>query len=311
LKQKKESMDEEASKDPNYGDPAAPEAEVIAEDPYSAEGSAKDASRRISLSQKAYDRVSKAGGGVLVLCVSSFLVMVHSARTLNSGSSGIDKYALTVGLLPFLLTLTLLIHQRRPLLGVLDKKIIFSSFFFSWFLAAVLILSFQIAGTNFDSKPFNALSTPYLSLWVSALISAILLQQDASKFKGALDRLENRANEGGAPFLGVIAYVIIFVEAVVVAAPKSALVNYAIAQGVIGCLLTLSILLLRSKLEERELYAKVLQFNFFWALVGLIMLTTGDGPFQDANNGFFAIWGSLATAAAMIRNNGNAQDDVV
>ena len=140
----------------------------LGEDPFAAQGMAQSPEtkkRTLSISEKALQHMDRAGGGFILLCVTSFLMTVHSARVLGANKKGAgDKYALSVAVITFIITFTLNLNDRFKFIPNVDEKRVYlTGFFFAWFLAAILLLGFDLIGqNNFHSVPYDTLSTAYL-----------------------------------------------------------------------------------------------------------------------------------------------------
>jgi len=276
-------------------------------------------SRRLSLTEKAAQRAAKAGGTHLVLCVTSFLIMVNACRQLsnikekyknqaNQPSLGAYKYAVAVGTTSFVLTFLMVLQNRLGHSAAMPKKakLATSTFFFGWWLAAIVFLSFGLFDKNSNpdlDSSYSELSTAYMALWASGLISIVMLEEDLAPFKSAIQRMEKRASDTGPVFFLVVFSLVVVVEAIT-PANTSAMLSYGIAAGCIGAFTGVVLLVAGQRIDGR-MKQGISIFSGLWFIVAIIVLTTSpskesNGSFTSAGNGFFALYGSLFASFRMV-----------
>ena len=267
--------------------------------------------RRLSLSDKVAVRVEGAGGTELVLCLTSSLLMIQAAREYSElilpQSESI--YAIVVGATALALSIFLVVNNRYSFATLSDTvKLAVAVFFFLWFLGAIIYLSFCLNSLSPLKSSYTNLTTGYLALWGSGIVSVVMLQERMESFKSAVRKIEDQAERSGPPFFVIIFNIVILVEGIanINVGAVEGYATYAIIVGVLGAILGVAMIFLGDKLSGQAMQMVSL-FLVVWQLVAVVVLTTGNKtPFRLSGNAFFALYGALIMSVKFVSINAEA-----
>ena len=218
-------------------------------------------------------------------------------------------YAIVVGATALALSIFLVVNNRYSFATLSDTvKLAVAVFFFLWFLGAIIYLSFCLNSLSQLKSSYTNLTTGYLALWGSGIVSVVMLQERMESFKSAVRKIEDQAERSGPPFFVIIFNIVILVEGIanINVGAVEGYATYAIIVGVLGAILGVAMIFLGDKLSGQAMQMVSL-FLVVWQLVAVVVLTTGNKtPFRLSGNAFFALYGALIMSVKFVSINAEA-----
>lgn len=233
------------------------------------------------------------GTFMLLIAFFSMMVMIASAQVCDTTSGSCEAtrgYQVAVGVISLVLGLIFGFMDYGNQFTSANHQTAVSVFFFLWWLAAVIVLTF------FGDFQNTTRAAGYFSSWGAFIISVIALVAISPSFEHGMDKTLESARK--PIFCLIVASLVTMGAAIGPCSPRSRCHGYpawAIVVSVASAVVAIILFFLASRLERKGMKA-ISYFLVLWWIFGVSTLTLG-GPFQVAGNGFFGSYCALFASA--------------